>query len=340
MLARSYSLAPGELSATNVVTYLVGRRVIGRADEVTRVVELGAGVSNTVLAVEAGLVRVVVKQALPRLRVADEWLADPRRAITEGRAIERWCELLPGKAADVLDRDDDGCIITIRLAPPHWRSWRDLLASGEIEDRVASELGQLLATWHGAATNNHELLDEYADPVAFAELRLSPYHETMISRLPAMQSLIKPYLDRLRASRRTLIHGDYSPKNVLTGPEGLWVIDFEVANVGEPAFDVAFMIHHLLVEAILQPDASGRLLNAAEAFWRTYFEATSADVAPTATDVIGHSACLLLARVDGKSPIPSLQNGYRPLVRRAVRRLLEELPATLGDLWAGVQEAA
>lgn len=162
----------------------------------------------------------------------------------------------------------------------------------------------------------------------------------MISRLPAMEPLIKPYLDQLRASRRTLIHGDYSPKNVLTGPEGLWVIDFEVANVGEPAFDVAFMIHHLLAEAILQPDARGRLLDAAETFWRTYFDATSADVAPSPTNVLGHTACLLLARVDGKSPIPNLQTGYRPVVRRAVRRLLEERPATLGDLWAGVQEAA
>lgn len=122
MNGRSSSPAPGELSAANVVKYLVRRGVIGRADGVTRVVELGAGVSNTVLAVEAGSVRVVVKQALPRLRVADEWLADPRRAITEGRAIQRWCELLPGKAADVLDRDDDDCIVTIRLAPPHWRS--------------------------------------------------------------------------------------------------------------------------------------------------------------------------------------------------------------------------
>ena len=75
------------------------------AGDSIRVEELGGGVSNVVLAVSWEDKRVVVKQALPRLRVEDEWLAKRERAVNEARALQLAARITPGRVPALLDVD-------------------------------------------------------------------------------------------------------------------------------------------------------------------------------------------------------------------------------------------
>jgi len=327
---------PALLSAETVADYLVARGVFEDARGV-EARELGGGVSNVVLAVRCGDRRVVVKQALPRLRVADEWLAKRERAITEAAALRLAGRLSPGTVPDVLDVDHDACVLTITAAPNGWENWKQRLLEGNVDPNIATRLGYLLAAVHTATAHDLEVADAFSDLEAFEQLRVEPYHRTIMRRLPAISSAVDAYVRRMRSTRVCLVHGDYSPKNVLVG-DGLWVIDFEVAHYGDPAFDVAFMLNHLLLKRLHRPQAADELDVCVESFWNAYTEAST--VCPSVSYAIGHVGCLMVARVDGKSPAEYLTEQERQIARRIGSQLLLDPPDEIVDVLAFVERTA
>jgi aminoglycoside phosphotransferase (APT) family kinase protein len=323
------------IDSSGVVRYLRDRGVIaaGPAD----VIELGGGVSNLVLAITTRERRVVFKQALPRLRVADEWLAKRERALAEARALTIAHELTPGSVPRVIDVDPERCAITIEAAPRDWRVWKDDLLRGEADPAVADQLGRLLATWHRGTRGGMRELDEWE---SFEQLRIDPYYHEVARRHPAQAGAIIGYADAMAGRRSCLVHGDFSPKNVLVGDPGLWVIDFEVAHYGDPAFDVAFLISHLVLKALALPSSQAALLACAERFVAAYrSEAAPLELASTEY-LLGQVGCLMLARVDGKSPVEYLDDAQRSRARMLALSLITSPPSSLADLVGALAEAA
>jgi len=320
------------LSAETVGVYLAERGVIPPGVRVAAS-ELGGGVSNVVLAVRAGDLHVVVKQALPRLRVADQWLAPRERAVGEGEALRLAAELAPDSVPEVLDVDEEVCAITIAHAPESWRNWKEALLSGEADPAIARRLGELLALWH-AGTFRRRLAERFLDRAGFESLRVDPYYRTVMRRLPELSGAVASYVERMAATRACLVHGDYSPKNVLTGPGRLWVLDFEVAHLGDPAFDVAFMLNHLGLKSVHRPESAPAYAACAEAFWQAYRAGVPAELAPELPYVLGHLGCLMVARVDGKSPAEYLTESEKAAARAFGARLLLDPPDALADVWA------
>lgn len=320
------------LCAETVGPYLVRRGLApNRAVEAA---ELGGGVSNIVLAARADGREVVVKQSLPRLRVAEEWLAKRERAITEAEALRLAARLTPGAVPEVLDLDREECALVIARAPAGWRSWKDCLLAGEAEPQVAERVGELLATWHRATWNDAETAARFGDSEAFEQLRVDPYHRTVMRRAPQLAQAVGAYVERMLATRHCLVHGDYSPKNVLVGADGLWVLDFEVAHVGDPAFDLAFMLNHLTLKALQRPAARVGYRRCALAFWRAYREHVAPAPPPELAYVLGQVGCLMVARVDGKSPAEYLSERGRAAARELGTSLLLDPPDTLAEAWA------
>jgi aminoglycoside phosphotransferase (APT) family kinase protein len=66
-------------------------------------------------------------------------------------------------------------------------------------------------------------------------------------------------------TRRVLVHGDVSPKNILVGKNGPILLDAECAWYGDPAFDVAFTCTHFLLKMCMLP---GRMSSLGECFAR------------------------------------------------------------------------
>ena len=256
------------LSVQTVDEYLIARGIFDPTGAI-EARELGGGVSNLVLAARQGGLRVVVKQALERLRVPDEWLARRERAITESEALRLAARIAPGSVPEVIDLDREACVLTLSEAPADWGNWKEKLLSGEADPRVAARLGELLAVWHTETFEDRNVAREFGSSQAFDELRIDPYYRTVGRRRAELSSAVDGLVQRMRATRLCLVHGDYSPKNVLVG-SGLWVIDFEVAHYGDPAFDLAFMLSHLLLKRLHVPQASSELKLCAEAFWGSY----------------------------------------------------------------------
>jgi 5-methylthioribose kinase len=301
--------------------------------------ELAGGVSNVVLAVSTAHAQLVVKQALPRLRVEDEWLAKRERAITEARALEFAARITPGTVPALVDLDRDRCALTIAAAPPSWVPWKSRLLRGEADAAIASRLGAILAAWHRASFQDETAADLFGDYEAFAQLRVDPYYWMIVGRRPELSPAVASVVAGMQAARVCLVHGDYSPKNILVGDGGIWVIDFEVAHYGDPAFDVAFMLNHLLLKRLHVPAAGVDLERCALSFWRGYEVAVGEKLLPDARYIAGHLGCLMVARVDGKSPAEYLSPPERESAVKVGTQLLLAPPDSLEDVLALVADA-
>jgi 5-methylthioribose kinase len=328
----------GLLSAGTVGEYLVHRGLVPEGTPVAAR-ELGGGVSNVVLAVEAAGRRLVVKQSLARLRVADEWLAKRERVLTEGAALRLVGKLVPGAVPEVFDVDSDRCAITIACAPGGWRSWKELLLAGEADADVSRRLGAILAAWQRLTAGDAEVERRFGDYEAFDQLRVDPYHRAVMRRHPELAAPVAAHVERMLATRLCLVDGDFSPKNVLTGDGGLWIVDFEVAHVGDPAFDLAFMLNHLMLKAIHRPVVLDGYERCAAAFWDAYRAGAGDGLAPEPAYVLGHLGCVMVARVDGKSPAEYLDPAGGNVARELGSSFVLDAPASLQAAWERLREA-
>ncbi len=319
------------LDAHNVLAYLSERGLGPPAGSVVR--SLGGGVSNIVLAVGEGPGSMVVKQALGRLRVADPWWAPRDRALAEAEALDLAGRLTPGAVPRVLDRDPERCALVVERAPSDWEDWKSLLLCGTADYERAARLGSLLSRWHNATLHGARLSERLYQQERFEALRVEPYYRTIAQRLPSVSGAVLALADEMLARKLCLVHGDFSPKNVLVGPQpDLWVIDFEVAHLGDPAFDVAFLLCHLMLKSVHRPELAPAYDRCAADFATTYEAGAPAELLPSWPYVLGHVGCLLLARVDGKSPAEYLSADEQARVRRFGELLLVEPPGKLVDL--------
>jgi 5-methylthioribose kinase len=320
------------LTVETVGPYLTGRGLVEAGTPVSAE-ELAWGVSNVVLAVASAGFQAVVKQALPRLRVEEEWLAKRERALTEADALVLAGQLAPGTVPAVLDVDPKACALVVERAPIGWPNWKEQLLAGKADAEVAERLGRLLATWHRETEDDPDVARRFGDKEAFEQLRVDPYYRTVMHRWPSLAQRLGMLVDLMLDERRCLVHGDFSPKNVLVGGHGAWVIDFEVAHVGDPVFDLAFMLNHLLLKAIHRPENAENYRACADAFLAGYAREAEPEY------LFGHVGALMLARVDGKSPAEYLTGPERLQARALGTRLVLDPPGSPDEAWRRLEES-
>ena len=320
-----------ELSAATVVAYLRGRGLLppGLPVEASA---LSGGVSNEVLSVRGPGVDLVVKQALGRLRVQEEWLASTDRVLIEAGALRLAGRLRPGTVPTVIDVDEAAMTLTIAHADRSLRNWKTELLAGRLEEATAAALGSTLAAWHNGTAGERELAARWP-ATAFVQLRIDPFHRFVAGRHPDLAPRLDQLTDQLLTRRRCLVHGDFSPKNVLADGARIVVLDWEVAHGGDPVFDLGFLGAHLLLKASHRPAARAGYRRLQDTFRSAYEAAVVPALRTGEQDLAGHTAALLLARVDGKSPVDYLTEPERDRVRALARRALADERPTVAHLW-------
>ena len=316
---------------------LAAVRHTGLLDADPTVEPLAGGVSNDVVVVRTAHSAFVVKRALPRLRVAELWEASAERSYTEATAL-RWAHgVAPDAVPGVVAVDRENNVLVIELASVGYGDWKQQLLAGEVRPDVGTRLGGLLAAWQRASASDPAVLADFDDQEAFGQLRVQPFYAVAAERNPAAAPVIATLIERMAATRVSIVHGDFSPKNVLAEPfvgGGLWVIDWEVAHTGDPVFDVAFLLHHLICKMIVRPDRRHELMTTAESFVETYADRTRAAFGPLDDRyLLAHTAALVLARVDGKSPVDYFSPAQRDAARALALNVLREAPDGLAEIW-------
>ena len=314
---------------------LFGAMVLARSFRArSSVRELGGGVSNTVLLAEVDGLRMVMKRALHKLRVEQDWYSDPDRIFREAAAIRALAPHLPdGSVPKILFEDRTGRQIGMSAAPREAENWKTLLLRGEVQSEIAVRIGEMLAAIWRASWRNPAFEAEFGDQTVFRELRIDPYYRATALRHPDLADRIEALIEGSAARRLALVHGDWSPKNFLIAGDSVMAIDFEVIHFGDPSFDTAFLVNHLALKSLVRPACRQGYQAAAVRF----FKAARAGM-PEPGDwlepaTLAHLGVLMLARVDGKSPAEYLDAGQQEAVRRVARDLILHPPATIAEVF-------
>ncbi|HWI80619.1 aminoglycoside phosphotransferase family protein [Ramlibacter sp.] len=302
-------------------------------EETVTGVALAGGVSSGIYRVDLRSGSYCLKQALPKLKVAKEWNVPVERVFAEIEWLRTVHRIAPGQVPRVLGQDDASKSFVMEFLGPGYRHWKSELLAGRIDIESARGTGHLLGRIHGATADRPELALRFATDANFDAIRLEPYLAETARAHPALADRLLALVARTAATRRVLVHGDVSPKNILIGPTGPVLLDAECAWFGDPAFDLAFCLNHLLLKAAHMPRQAGGFMASYRALAAAYLEHVRWEPA-AALDA--RAAALLpglaLARVDGKSPVEYLGASVRDAVRRATVPLVRRAPASLEAL--------
>lgn len=303
------------------------------ADAQPRISVLAGGVSNrTVLVEHPPAIAWVLKQALAKLRVQVDWFSDPARVHREALGLRELPALAPAGAIPALIFEDHAeHLLAMAAVPQPHANWKQLLmAEGPSLAHVAQFaeiLGHIHARSHDQPARLAALFDERG---YFESLRLEPYYLYTAQQAPEAAGFIAELVADTRAQRLALVHGDYSPKNILVHAGRLILLDHEVIHWGDPAFDVGFGLTHLLSKAHHLAARRSAFAQAAHGFWQSYSALVGQRFgAGYGQRAAHHLAACLLARVAGRSPLEYLAPDERARQRRAALGLIARPPASV-----------
>jgi 5-methylthioribose kinase len=329
-----------QLTTGNAAAFLRSAGVL-RPDAAVHVSALGGGISNTVLRAQSAGECLVLKQPLAKLRVASDWPFDVDRVYGEHRCLTYLGEVLrAGEVPRVRHLDPEAHVLVMTCAPSGGRLWKEALLAGDVDVAAAARAGELLGRIHALALRDEaRLRSSFESQTVLVQGRVDPYHRTTAERHPELALLIDAEVDRLLATRRTLTLGDYCPKNSFVYADRILALDFEVAHWGDPGFDTAFCLNHLLLKALRFREWSGSYVAAARGFWSAY-AAVAPGVEETELATARELGVLMLARIDGKSPVEYITDEpTKALVRETAARLITARPDRLDPVFGAVEHA-
>ena len=284
----------------------------------------------------------VLKQALAKLRVPVDWFSSPDRIQREALGLEWLARLAPsGSTTPFLFEDHEQHLLAMEAVPQPYENWKSLLLAGGIELEHFRQFAILLATIHREAYRRRAELEMiFAERSFFESLRLEPYYGYSARQAPAASGFLESLIQETLACRITLVHGDFSPKNILIHQGRLVLLDHEVIHFGDPAFDLGFSMAHFLSKAHHMPARRLLFFAAANDYWRIYLE----ELGPLAwavkleTRAVRHTLGCLLARVAGRSPLEYFTDDERRRQREAVLSIVPRPPLRMADLISTFEE--
>ena len=311
------------------------RMALLKAGERPRITPLTGGVSSDISLIEAGGRRFCIKRALPRLKVAALWEAPVERNAAEAawmRAVQRW---LPRAVPRLLGEDaQSGAFAMEYLKPEDHPLWKAELLAGIVDVDFAAAVGRDLGLIHARSAADPGVPAAFANDATFEAIRIEPYLRATGRAHPELAARFDELARTTLTTKRALVHGDVSPKNILHGRVGPVFLDAECAWFGDPAFDLAFCLNHLLLKGAREGADRALYCVAFSALARAYLAEVRWE---SADDLERRAAALLpglfLARIDGKSPVEYLaRESERESVRRTAAPLILRPPHRLMDV--------
>lgn len=321
---------------------LVGDLGIANARDVRSVRRLNGGVASDIGVVDLPDRQICVKFALAKLRVAQDWHAPVHRNRAEYHWLEFAGALVPQSAPRLLglSEAENGFAMEF-LHGDDIYLWKTALLQSKTPKGEAARVAGVLGQIHAASASPGFERAPFDNADDFRELRIEPYLTFTATRHPEIAPALMALAARLYRSRVALVHGDVSPKNILFRREHPIILDAECATIGDPAFDVSFCLNHLILKAVHLPLAQAPLFEQVLAFWDSYrrwvswenpqkYEARVAALLPA----------LMLARVDGKSPVEYLSATRQALVRAVAVPLIASPRTSVADLLSEIRRSA
>ncbi len=305
---------------------LIATLGIAPADAVEEVEGLTGGVASDIARVRVRGRDFCVKFALPKLKVAEDWHAPVHRNAAEYAWLQVASRIAPEGSVKLFGRCEAAHGFAMEyLGGDDVFLWKSSLLQGLVPAGAAARVGDLIGRIHASSARPDFDTALFQNRDDFRALRIEPYLTFTAGRHPDLAEPLNALADHLYETCTVLVHGDVSPKNVLFRSGHPVILDAECATMGSPEFDPAFCLNHVVLKAIHLPECRTLLLDEARALWSAYsahvdFEAVDDLEVRTAALL----PALMLARIDGKSPVEYLGEHTREIVRQVARPLIAE----------------
>jgi thiamine kinase-like enzyme len=358
-----------EVTFENAIDYLRECGWIGPGP--AHIEPLGGGVSNVVLRVVSDERTFVIKQSRPQLRTRDPWFSDLARIYREQEVMQVLWPLLPGVVPEVLFVNRENYVYAMSEAPKDAISWKSELLSGSIDLALGEAAGRVLAGIHGASAQAPEFRTHFSDLTVYDQLRIDPFYRRVQERRPEVADAVGGIIEQMLTVKEALCHGDYTPKNFLVhsvvsrdaessersaganpalrsedsasrltidrgGQSRFTLVDYETAHFGDPTMDLGMFTAHIMLKTARLPTRRHDYHRLTQAFWRGYSQhGTYRPADELEQRGVQHLGALLLARIDGTSPVEYLpEEEKRDAVRRVGRQILQWGIGRWEDAWS------
>jgi aminoglycoside phosphotransferase (APT) family kinase protein len=286
------------------------------------VTPLAGGVSSDIVRVNLPSGPICLKRALPKLKVQADWRAPVERNRWEVAWMKVAGAIEPAAVPRVLGEDTaSGTFAMEFLDPARYAVWKSRLLDGHADVGFAAAVATRIASIHAHTAHRADLAQAFATDHIFFPIRLEPYLAATARAHPDLKPALERLIDVTGSTKLALVHGDVSPKNILCGEAGPVFLDAECAWYGDPAFDLAFCLNHLLLKCLWRPQTAGDYLACFDVLAHAYLRRVDwEDAAQTEARTARLLPGLLLARVDGKSPVEYITREEQRVVVRTVAR--------------------
>jgi 5-methylthioribose kinase len=299
---------------------------------------LGGGVSSDIVRVDLREGAICLKRALPRLKVEADWHAPVERNHYEAQWMRTAGAIVPDAVPRVLGEDAEAGVFAMPfLEPASHPVWKDELRDGRISVDFADAIGRIVAAIHSATAGDPAAAASFATDAIFFSIRLEPYLVATSTHHRDCAERLNDLVRVTSMTKKALVHGDVSPKNILAGPRGPVLLDAECAWYGDPAFDLAFCLNHLLLKCVWRPQFADRYQECFDTLAGGYLDRVTWEAPDEIEARAAHLLpALLLGRIDGKSPVEYItRDDERDRVRRVARALLLSPVDTLSEVRHG-----
>ena len=287
---------------------------------------LTGGVSSEIYLVQEAGRQFVVKRALEKLKVEADWFADTSRNQSE-QAYMRYVHRFRPEAMPEIYRCHESAGMFSMEYLEGFSNWKQDLLAGICDISLAKQAGTLLGEIHAYSWGDESLKKQFDTMDCFDQLRVDPYLRATAAKHEELKSIILEEATRLTSNQQCLIHGDYSPKNMMQQAGRLVLLDCEVACYADAAFDLSFFLNHFLLKSLYHVPKQLPFYELVEAILASYSLANATNASEVRSRVAQLLPMLMLARVDGKSPVEYLTESKQQVVRDFVYyQLLVEQP--------------
>lgn len=285
----------------DVKNYLVQQKIVINTAHV-EITKLSGGVSSSVWKIVSNEKRWVLKQALEKLKVQTDWFSDVERIHREHEVMQALYHIMPADSIpEILYTDYTNHVFMMTCVEEPAPTWKDILMKENFDTAHATNAGNILrCIYENSNKINESNKIKFNEQKYFIQLRVEPFHKYLIQKYQALDFYIQQLIDEVTEKKICLVHGDFSPKNMLIKKNNhLVLIDFEVAHWGNPVFDVAYCLGHLMLKGwhLKKSTEAAKLI-------QVFLDAYKNKV----ENLIPHVGLMLLARMDGKSPVDYIKD--------------------------------
>ena len=310
-------------------------------EKIIKYKRLEGGVSSEVYYVKTNKSDYCIKRSLKKLLVKKNWIANTNRIKYEYLWLKHCKKIISRNIPKTFEFDNKKKYIVMEyLNDSKYKTLKQLYFNKVVNIKTIKLISKHLYKIHSSSKNlkTKKIFD--GNNNNFYDLRLDPYFNEVGRIYPKYKKYIKNINKNYFENSSTLVHGDFSPKNILIGKNKIIYLDAECCNFGDPVFDLVFFTNHLLIKSIFIKDKSQEFIKSYIIFYKEYLNNLNLkNYKSYINRIIEMTPIMLLARIDGKSPVEYLNSKkIKNIIRKKSFLLLNSKINNLNDIVGIINE--